>query len=321
MLSEIHTPRRERIRATRGNRGQGFTLVELLVVIGIIAVLIGILLPALNRARAAAQNVVCCSNARQLASAAIMFAQEHQGHVPPCSDTAFAAINDPAKRNFSYRANAGVDQLQDWASALLPYMGDRSVIDFQKAPPNKIKVFQCPSDIWISAEQPGHRLYNDVTNSASPYQTVSYGYNADISCLLDAAGTGRFANDGNYVSVYNGPLDPVKSGGQPLNARFNKVARPAETLLFADCGTRPLQGTPNAPLDNNEILYYTTNFMKAATNPSPGTLYGISVKSNLQKRIPLERHKGRLNIAFCDGHAETLGQDQWFRVRVSPYRF
>ena len=61
--------------------------------------------------------------------------------------------------------------------------------------------------------------------------------------------------------------------------------------------------------------------MKAATNPSPGTLYGISVKSNLQKRIPLERHKGRLNIAFCDGHAETLGQDQWFRVRVSPYRF
>src|SRR5262245_16061502 len=103
----------------------GFTLVELLVVIGIIAVLIAVLLPVLGRARPSANNVACSANARQLASAAIMFAQEHRGHCPPCSDTFFAKFNDPLKQNFTYRDNGGSDELLDWASALLRYMGDR----------------------------------------------------------------------------------------------------------------------------------------------------------------------------------------------------
>src|SRR5581483_6643784 len=149
-------------------RRNGFTLVELLVVIGIIALLIGILLPALNRARAAAANVKCSSNVRQLVSATVMFAQEHHGHCPPCSDTSLAALNDPLKQNFSYRDNGGSDELNDWASAILRYMGDRTQTDFQKAPPDKSRVFQCPSDPDLDLPQPGHRIFNDVTNSVSP---------------------------------------------------------------------------------------------------------------------------------------------------------
>src|SRR5690348_10149729 len=59
----------------------GFTLVELLVVIGIIALLIAILLPALSTAREHARRAQCMSNLRQLTAAWLMYAQEHRDHM------------------------------------------------------------------------------------------------------------------------------------------------------------------------------------------------------------------------------------------------
>ena len=61
----------------------GFTLIELLVVIGIIAVLVGLLMPALRRARMAATEVVCTSNIRQLIQAQLMYAGANKGKFPP----------------------------------------------------------------------------------------------------------------------------------------------------------------------------------------------------------------------------------------------
>jgi prepilin-type N-terminal cleavage/methylation domain-containing protein len=61
----------------------GFTLVELLVVISIIALLLGILLPALNKAREAGRSVACLANVRRISMAGYIYALEEDGEFPP----------------------------------------------------------------------------------------------------------------------------------------------------------------------------------------------------------------------------------------------
>ena len=67
---------------TRPSR-RGFTLVELLVVIGVIALLGSILLPTLSRARAAAKAIKCMSNLRQIGIGLVMYSNQNHGYVVP----------------------------------------------------------------------------------------------------------------------------------------------------------------------------------------------------------------------------------------------
>src|SRR5687768_8116847 len=92
---------------------RAFTLIELLTVIGIIAILICLLLPALVRARAAAKVIVCQANLRNIHQASLAFSVEHQGYVQPAGRMNFVwnvtpeILDDSEQKRYAYYDDNG----------------------------------------------------------------------------------------------------------------------------------------------------------------------------------------------------------------------
>ncbi len=126
-------------RRTTGKAG-GFTLIELLVVISIIALLVGILLPALGAARRSAMAMKCASNQKQMATAWFAYAVDHEG-VAAGSSYSFRLAGQP---------------IQHWYVTLFPYYGDNP------------ELIQCP----IAPEPKSFSLsannFGDATHSWLP---------------------------------------------------------------------------------------------------------------------------------------------------------
>ena len=110
---------KEKIASCRGKGvtlWSGFTLIELLVVVAIIAILAGMLLPALGKAKAKAKSVKCINNLRQIGLAMMMYADGHEDHVP--------------------RGDA-----ERWFFVFMPYLPEGGTVeDFRS-----IEIFRCPS--------------------------------------------------------------------------------------------------------------------------------------------------------------------------------
>ncbi|HNQ88051.1 MAG TPA: type II secretion system protein [Verrucomicrobiota bacterium] len=147
----------------------GFTLIELLVVIAIIAILAGMLLPALAKAKAKGQGIMCMNNTKQLALGFLMYADDHNETLLACLDGLAGRVNWIQGALDGWGAEAA-DMRYITNSPMFPYVG--------RSP----AVFQCPSD--KATVKIGTRTERRI-RSNSMSQVFAWGD------WLDGSGTGR----------------------------------------------------------------------------------------------------------------------------------
>lgn len=272
----------------RPNR-HGFTLVELLTVIGIVSLLVAVLLPALGRAREQANAVQCLAVLRNMWNAAQLHATEHQGYLPTagrqwkCVDGVCdpRGLEDAQKRKYEYYNDQGIERPVPITVALGRYLGVSCRTDSREALAEDMagealrKHFRCPSQ---QAEYHGWTQGDQSGSWVSPEEYSSYCFN---EALL-----GR--RDQKIQGCPKGKLTRVK---EPTKVMFALDGRPRDNGQ-----NRWLLAPEPEPADaTNATLYDFQQMVLGAVPAARGA-----------ELLDFGRHRLRVNVLFCDGHAEPV---------------
>jgi prepilin-type N-terminal cleavage/methylation domain-containing protein/prepilin-type processing-associated H-X9-DG protein len=284
MSLEVHT------KAGRSDKPrllpQGFTLIELLVVIALIALLMGVLMPALRKAREAARMISCASNQRQVIMALAAYAQNNESRLPPSSADNNGGWHRPNDLNWIQQywsvrrrlTDAEMESVKDRYHYVGRYLGDIL---------KDGKVFNCPlsgirdDDVW------------------PPHGT--------------AAGTyGEFYRSGRYPFLpctyallwnFEGYNPPARGGPKPFDAPSIMADR--NTLVIQDT-LMYLESNPEVcwypnPADAHYSYYSCHPFSGA---PRAGPYYGL--KTTFSDVLPRNMNNLKLNAGYLDGHVEKF---------------
>jgi prepilin-type N-terminal cleavage/methylation domain-containing protein/prepilin-type processing-associated H-X9-DG protein len=265
-------------------RRSGFSLVELLTVIGIIAILIGLLLPSLAKAREAAKAVQCAQNLRTIYNAAQFHVNDHVGYLPAAGwhwnpDGGIVnphGLKDDQSRRYIYYDDAGVKRPVPITVALAISLGAEVRLDSrdnleEDMESDKVrKYFRCPSQ---ELSLRGHTQKSSEPWEA-PRDWSSYVFNEAILGLRDNAGAGE------------APLGMATRVKLSSEVMFSMDGRPRDQLndnwlMVPDKGPR-------------DTLW---DFQQMVTAPNTG--YGKDLLDFL-------RHRYRANVVFMDGHVDGV---------------